>query len=697
MALAVDASLSTPPEPRLRRKIAAILAADVAGYSRLVAEAEEETLRQLAAAREIFDGLVARGGGRIFNTAGDSVMCEFDSAVEAVRVAIDIQQSLAARNAPVPQERRLEFRMGLTIGDVVERGTDLLGDGVNIAARLESLAPPGGICISRSVHEAVANKIAVTFEEIGPRQVKNLPQPIHAFVMPAPRVAPPEPEAAPAGPEDGEILSSAEPRVPRLEPRPARAGAGRRAGRIPLVMAGVAALAIAGWFGLGPARQALRATPPSNLAATSSDPAPSESVVPQPEKPAPAPAPAPGTKSAAPKTPSRTAEKPADPTASSREGVSPEPASLADLYREARSIESRGDRPEALRAYAALVARSAEFIDVDLRYAVLLRGGGMGLARQTFAELAKTSQARAASLAAATLAEPSQRTERLEAFLAANPDYAPAAYLLAEHYLSSRQTAATLTERRLAFDAFDTFLEASADPKTAAAFLDRSVLASWRETARKRRNEIEGSFLNGKTRPSASFSRSETGWTVSLTIPEPALSVSYRIGEQGAMHETGLGQNTDVRTGKPAPKTSFELPASQGRSTLYVTYTDETGYSAGPFPIQFDPVSALATAGREALERFPEAWVSFRPDIEDLLSYTQLVTNRCAISHALIGFGDDPPKEPLRLPPCNEHNPYAIPADARPVLRLPSGTDSVQVQLVFADGGESQVRTFRRP
>jgi hypothetical protein len=163
------------------------------------------------------------------------------------------------------------------------------------------------------------------------------------------------------------------------------------------------------------------------------------------------------------------------------------------------------------------------------------------------------------------------------------------------------------------------------------------------------------------------------------------------------MHETGLGQNTDVRTGKPAPKTSFELPASQGRSTLYVTYTDETGYSAGPFPIQFDPVSALATAGREALERFPEAWVSFRPDIEDLLSYTQLVTNRCAISHALIGFGDDPPKEPLRLPPCNEHNPYAIPADARPVLRLPSGTDSVQVQLVFADGGESQVRTFRRP
>src|SRR3954469_4405372 len=124
-------------QPAMKRKIAAILAADVAGYSRLVSEDEEETLRRLAAYRQVFDDFVTRAGGRIFNTAGDSVMCEFDSAVEAVRAAIDIQQSLAARNAPVPQERRLEFRMGLTIGDVVERGTDLLGDGVNIAARLE--------------------------------------------------------------------------------------------------------------------------------------------------------------------------------------------------------------------------------------------------------------------------------------------------------------------------------------------------------------------------------------------------------------------------------------------------------------------------------------------------------------------------------------------------------------------------------
>ena len=133
----------------MKRKIAAILAADVAGYSRLVAEAEEETLTRLGGYREVFDDFVRRAGGRIFNTAGDSVMCEFDSAVDAVRCAIDIQESLRTRNRALPPGRRLEFRIGITIGDVVERGGDLLGDGVNIAARLESLAEPGGICVSR--------------------------------------------------------------------------------------------------------------------------------------------------------------------------------------------------------------------------------------------------------------------------------------------------------------------------------------------------------------------------------------------------------------------------------------------------------------------------------------------------------------------------------------------------------------------
>ncbi|PDT89603.1 addiction module protein [Bradyrhizobium sp. Y36] len=167
----------------MKRKIAAIFAADIAGYSRLVAEDEEETLRRLASYREVVDDFIARASGRIFNTAGDAVLAEFPSAVDAVRCAIDIQESLRTRNMAYPPSRQMSFRIGITIGDVVERDGDLLGDGVNIAARLEGLAEVGGICVSRAVHEQVANKLSVQFADIGAQEVKNIPTPVHAYMV----------------------------------------------------------------------------------------------------------------------------------------------------------------------------------------------------------------------------------------------------------------------------------------------------------------------------------------------------------------------------------------------------------------------------------------------------------------------------------------------------------------------------------
>jgi class 3 adenylate cyclase/predicted negative regulator of RcsB-dependent stress response len=168
----------------VKRKIAVILAADIAGYSRLIAEDEEETLRRFEGYRTVFSEFVDRGGGRIFNTAGDAILAEFQSAVEAVRCAIDVQESLHARNLAYPESRHMNFRIGITIGDVVERENgDLLGDGVNIAARLESVAPPGGICVSRAVHEAVASKMALRFADAGPQALKNIPERIHAYTL----------------------------------------------------------------------------------------------------------------------------------------------------------------------------------------------------------------------------------------------------------------------------------------------------------------------------------------------------------------------------------------------------------------------------------------------------------------------------------------------------------------------------------
>lgn len=165
----------------MNRKLTVILASDIAGYSRLVAEDEEETLRRFAVYRGVFEDLVAHSRGRVFNTAGDAILAEFPSAVDALRCAIDVQESLRTRNLAYPPSRQMSFRMGMTIGDVVERNGDLLGDGVNVAARLQTLAPPGGICISKSVHEAVSNKLSASYSDMGLHSVKNIPNPVHVF------------------------------------------------------------------------------------------------------------------------------------------------------------------------------------------------------------------------------------------------------------------------------------------------------------------------------------------------------------------------------------------------------------------------------------------------------------------------------------------------------------------------------------
>lgn len=178
----------------LKRKITAIMAADIAEYTRITAEDEDETLSRLHAYRQVFDDLVVRAGGRVFNSAGDSVVCEFPSAVEATRCAIDIQESFRTRNLSYPAHRQMHFRIGISIGDVVERDGDLLGDVVNIAARLQALAEPGSICVSRSVQEAVVNKTSVPSLDMGHRAVKNLPYPVHVF-----RIDVKRPGAEPAG------------------------------------------------------------------------------------------------------------------------------------------------------------------------------------------------------------------------------------------------------------------------------------------------------------------------------------------------------------------------------------------------------------------------------------------------------------------------------------------------------------------
>jgi TolB-like protein/Flp pilus assembly protein TadD len=167
---------------RTQRRLAAIVAADVAGYSRLIGDDEEGTLRALRLHRgELIDPLLAEHGGRIANTAGDSLLLEFSSVVDAVRCSVAMQEGMAARNRDVEASRQINFRVGIHVGDVVTEGDDMLGDGVNVAARLEALAEPGGLCLSEDAHRQVRSKIDANFEDGGVQKLKNITEPMRVF------------------------------------------------------------------------------------------------------------------------------------------------------------------------------------------------------------------------------------------------------------------------------------------------------------------------------------------------------------------------------------------------------------------------------------------------------------------------------------------------------------------------------------
>lgn len=166
----------------IQRRLAAIFCADVSGYSRLMSADERATLRLLTSHREITDREIEHHGGRIANTAGDSILAEFPNAADAVQCAVTIQERISAVNESVPEERRIMFRIGVHVGEAMVRDGDLFGDGVNIAARLEGLAHPGSVCVSGATYDYVHRVLPLTFEDLGPQTVRNLDAPVRAYL-----------------------------------------------------------------------------------------------------------------------------------------------------------------------------------------------------------------------------------------------------------------------------------------------------------------------------------------------------------------------------------------------------------------------------------------------------------------------------------------------------------------------------------
>jgi uncharacterized caspase-like protein len=196
--------------------------------------------------------------------------------------------------------------------------------------------------------------------------------------------------------------------------------------------------------------------------------------------------------------------------------------------------------------------------------------------------------------------------------------------------------------------------------------------------------------------PIASFSRHNGGWSVTFSIADPTLGISWRIGETGNFRETGFIDTLDPRTRKRMPNPSIELAADAPAATLQVRYVDTNGETQGPFPIRFDPEAALIRDQRKILDLTATNWLSFREFNGVLVYYTQLMSFRCAIREARIGIDSAVPDKVLTMPPCDPRDPSAIPANALPYLKLAPSTKSVSVELTYRDGSVSEIKTFRR-
>ena len=633
----------------MKRKIAAIMAADIAEYTRIVAEDEEEAIARLATYRQVFDEFVVRAGGRVFNTSGDGVMCEFPSAVEATRCAIDIQESLRTHNLAYPPGRQMHFRIGIAIGDVVDRDGDLLGDGVNIAARLQGLAEPGSLCVARNVQEAIANKMSVSFRDLGRREVKNLPYPVHAFQIAVGGLG-------------------------------AKVGGRRIPGRwaVPSsarwLAAGMAiAAGGAGLYWLGRAEQAR--TPITVMALLPTAPEPG------------------AADRAEALTPAQAFERLAR-----AGGLLREPSTAAEFYHNARLFEARGESANARQAYLALAALGGEHIDPLLRLAALIRAqDGRAGAREIFAELA-AGPSRAARAVHAQQFDGAERLRRIATLAEQEPRFGPIHALLAIEFGEDRQNTQTIEEKRRERAAIARFLAADREGELVPYFLDQSVLAQWLDRAQRRAEPLAAFFTEQRDAVSAQFSRNNAGWLASIVAPEPATLLEYRIGDAREFQSTGFLQVADPRTGRPMPSPSFTFPPETGPTSIALRYADANGAPSPVTTLAFDPRIALARGLREQLERMPQAWLSFTGSAADLhVNYVLLVSHRCTIERVEIGFNGQEPTRQVTLPPCDPANPFVVPNPAAARLALRPEIRSVSLRLTFIGGDQSALLSFARP
>jgi hypothetical protein len=379
-------------------------------------------------------------------------------------------------------------------------------------------------------------------------------------------------------------------------------------------------------------------------------------------------------------------------------GTIADPKRPDEFYHNARVQELGGDMLNARRSYLGFAGFDVDAIDPYQRFATLLRvQDGRAGAREVFGELAGRTKAPAIKLVHAVQFDDAQRVEKLNAFIAANADYAPAYYLLSKEYSEDRLGTQSLADKRAEGEAIQKFLGYEKDGGLLKFFVDQTELAAWIDDSKRRLSALGNVLDPTSFAPTIIPTRSNQGWMIAVSLPEPATSISWRMGTDGPYAETGLMGSIDQRTGKPMPNMSFEIPMVNEATVISIRYVDPRGSIAGPFDLPFDPKSALQQGNKQMLDQFWTSWIAFDASgNRGLVYYTQMLSFRCAIKEVRYSLNDTALDKTLPIPPCDEQNPYALPDGFMPFFKVANDVTSMAVQITYADGTQSPLREFKR-
>ncbi len=369
-----------------------------------------------------------------------------------------------------------------------------------------------------------------------------------------------------------------------------------------------------------------------------------------------------------------------------------------EFYHNARVQELGGDMVNARRSYLAFANFDVDAIDPYQRFATLLRvQDGRAGAREVFGELAGRGKSPAVKLVHALQFDDAQRIERLNAFIAANPAYAPGYYFLSKEYSLDRLGTQSLADKRAEGEALRTFLGYEKDGGLVKFFVDHAELAVWLDDSRRRLAALGNALDPASFAPTLIPTRSNQGWIISVSLPEAATAISWRMNNDGPYVDTGLMASIDQRTGKPMPNPSFQIPTVNEPTVISIRYVDPRGNPAGPFDLPFDPTGALQQADKQILDQFWTSWVAFDASGNTgLVYYTHILSYRCAVKEVRYSLNGASLDKKLDMPPCNEKDPYALPDGVLPYFKVTKDVTSMAVQVTYVDGTQSPVREFLR-